>query len=164
MPSVARMMVMVQWKAVTMVVVAQGAYNSSTSLLKNGLASSREKLCECSRPTSRRKAEKVGKEPSYSRAGGGKPGIRKPWPRLRCLDLAWLCTLHAVRIQTDLRGFARQKVRERGSPWRIYIGNACAGRGGTRGITPSRKVGIMAAVQCGCTAAALSRKSSKTSG
>lgn len=78
--------------------------------MKNGLASSREKLCECSRPTPRRAiAEKMG-----SRVRGEESrGIRKPWPRLRCLDLAWLCTLHTVRIQTDLRGFARQKVRER---------------------------------------------------
>jgi len=54
-------------EAVTIVVVTQGAYNSSASLLKNGLASSREKLCECSRPTSRRKRRKWG---------GGAPRIR----------------------------------------------------------------------------------------
>lgn len=34
--------------------VARGAYNSSVGPVKNGLASSREKLCECSRPIPRR--------------------------------------------------------------------------------------------------------------
>lgn len=125
--------------AVVVVVVAQGTYNSSASLVKNGLASSREKLCECSRPTPKDGRGESGRV--VLRARGQKPGeIRKPW--LRCLDLAWWCTLHAVRIQTDLRGFARQKVRERGRLG-IYIGNACLG--GKRGITPPRKVEIMAA-------------------
>lgn len=41
--------------------------------MKNGLASSREKLCECSRPTPRRAiAEKMG-----SRVLGRKPGNQK---------------------------------------------------------------------------------------
>lgn len=120
-------------EAVVMVVVAQGAYNSSTSLLKNGLASSREKLCECSRPTSRRERRKWRGSPRI-RGGKGKPGIRKPWPRLRCLDLAWLgsalCTPYVFKpICED----SHDKKSEREEVSGIYIGNACAGRGGTRG-------------------------------
>lgn len=52
-PSVARMMVMVV-VVVAAMEVARGAYNSSVGPVKNGLASSREKLCECSRPIPRR--------------------------------------------------------------------------------------------------------------
>lgn len=54
-PSVARMMVMamvVVMAAATEVALA--AYNSSAGPVKDGLASSREKLCECSRPAPRR--------------------------------------------------------------------------------------------------------------
>ena len=54
-PSVARMMVMVMVVVVVAAMeVARGAYNSSAGPVKNGLASSREKLCECSRPIPRR--------------------------------------------------------------------------------------------------------------
>lgn len=57
-----------------------GAYNSSApSPVRNGLASSREKLCECSLPI-----PKMGTEEGWS--------CPRAYPR--CLDLAGLRTLH----------------------------------------------------------------------
>lgn len=61
------------------------------------------------------------REPSYPGAGG-EAGNQEAMAAAEVsrLGLAWLCTLHTVRIQTDLRGFARQKVRERGGLWDLH--------------------------------------------
>jgi len=99
-------------------------------LLKNAAASSRGKLRGYSHPA---RGDERGE--SGGAGGGGENrewGSRPPW-RLRCLDLAWLCTLHAVRIQTDLRGFARQKVRARRTPGFTLVMRAPVGKGETEG-------------------------------
>lgn len=74
--------------------------------------------------------------------------------------------LHFAR-RTYSNRFARirttKSLREKRTLGFTLVMRAPEERRRNGGITPSRKVGIMAAVQCGCTAAALSRKSSKTS-
>lgn len=122
--------------------VALGAYNSSAGLVKNGLASSCEKLCECSRlPRRSRGIENEGCPRNIAE------GPRSYDRGLRWLDLAGLCTLHAVRIQTDLRGFARQKVTGRGPG--IYIGNAYASETEGSGSNAGRTGKMVAAYEAG---------------